>query len=164
LSSTAPSLPDLIVRLAAIDEAAEVSTVLRDAFEPYRPLYTPAAFAATTPSAEELRQRWHEGPVWVAAQSDRIVGTVAAVPRPGALYMRSLAVRRASGGAGCGCRLVEAVERHAAGHGFAMIVLSTTPFLDSAIALYERCGFRRTDAGPLDLAGTPLFTMQKILE
>ena len=89
---------------------------------------------------------------------------VAAVPRVDALYMRSMAVRRASGGAGCGRRLVEAVERHAAAHGFATVVLSTTPFLDSAIALYERCGFRRTDAGPLDLAGTPLLTMEKILE
>jgi hypothetical protein len=42
-------------------------------------------------------------------------------------------------------------------------VLSTTPFLDAAIALYERCGFRRTAGGPLELAGTPLFTMEKRL-
>ena len=91
-----------------------MSAVLREAFEPYRPLYTPAAFAATTPPADQLRQRWREGPVWVAVRDDRIVGTVAAVPR--------------------------------------------------ANALYERCGFRRTDAGPPDLAGTPLFAMEKMLE
>ena len=157
-------MPDLIVRLAAIDEAPDIAAVLRTAFESYRPLYTPAAFAATTPSADGVRQRWHEGPVWVALQDDRIVGTVAAVPRVDALYMRSMAVHPASRGAGCGRRLVEAIERHAAAHGFAMVVLSTTPFLDSAIALYKRCGFRRTDAGPLDLAGTPLVTMTKILE
>jgi ribosomal protein S18 acetylase RimI-like enzyme len=157
-------LPDLIVRLAAIDEAADIAAVLRDAFEAYRPLYTPAAFAATTPPADGVRQRWHEGPVWVALQGERIVGTAAAVPRVDALYMRSMAVSPASRGAGCGRRLLEAMERHAAAHGFVTVVLSTTPFLDPAIALYERCGFRRTDAGPLDLAGTPLFTMEKILE
>jgi len=157
-------LPELAVRLAAVGEAADVAAVLRDAFEPYRPLYTAAAFAATTPTADHLRQRWHEGPVWVALQDERIVGTVAAVPRVGSLYMRSMAVHPACRGAGCGRRLVEAVERHAAANGHESVVLSTTPFLHSAIALYERCGFRRTDAGPLDLGGTPLFTMQKILE
>jgi GNAT superfamily N-acetyltransferase len=157
-------LPDPVVRLAAIDEAGAVARVLRDAFEPYRPLYTPAAFAATTPSAEALHQRWHEGPVWVAVQGEAVVGTVAAVPRRDALYMRSMAVDSSSRGAGCGRRLVEAVERHAAAIGCGAVVLSTTPFLNAAIALYERCGFRRTDAGPNDLAGTPLFTMEKILE
>ena len=154
----------LVIRLATVGEAADVAGVLRDAFEPYRPLYTPAAFAATTPTADQVRQRWHEGPVWVALQDERIVGTVAAVPRAGSLYMRSMAVHPASRGAGCGRRLVEVVERHAAASGHDSVVLSTTPFLESAIALYERCGFRRTGAGPLDLGGTPLFTMRKILE
>jgi hypothetical protein len=41
--------------------------------------------------------------------------------------------------------------------------LSTTPFLAFAIALYERFGFRRSDAGPRELFGTPLFTMTKDL-
>ena len=41
--------------------------------------------------------------------------------------------------------------------------LSTTPFLESAIRLYEKFGFQRTSDGPLDLFGTPLFTMQKSL-
>jgi len=157
-------LPDSVIRLAVIGEAADVARVLRDAFEPYRPLYTPEAFAATTPSEVELRQRWHEGPVWVALEGDRIIGTVAAVPRPGALYMRSMGVHPDSHGRGCGRRLVEAVERHAVAASHPVLLLSTTPFLDGAIALYERCGFRRTDAGPANLAGTPLFTMEKILE
>ncbi len=39
--------------------------------------------------------------------------------------------------------------------------LSTTPFLHSAIRLYERFGYRRTDDGMNDLFGTPLFTMEK---
>jgi len=45
--------------------------------------------------------------------------------------------------------------------GCKRLYLSTTPFLHSAIRLYERCGFRRTDEGPHDLFGTPLFTMEK---
>jgi GNAT superfamily N-acetyltransferase len=157
-------LPDLGVRLATIEDAEDVAAVLGDAFESYRPLYTPAAFGATTPSADEVRQRWHEGPVWVAVLDGCIVGTVAAVPRGDVLYMRSMAVRTGSRGAGCGRRLVEEVERYAAACGQAAVVLSTTPFLSEAIALYEHCGFRRTAAGPSELAGTPLFTMEKKLE
>jgi hypothetical protein len=42
-------------------------------------------------------------------------------------------------------------------------VLSTTPFLNSAIRLYENFGFRRNEAEPHDLFGTPMFTMEKIL-
>jgi len=151
------------VRQATVDEAADVAGVLRDAFEPYRPQYTPAAFAATTPSAEELRRRWSEGPVWVSLQDGRIAGTVSAVARGQALYMRSMAVHPGCRGSGHGRRLVAAVERHAVAIGHRAVMLSTTPFLHPAIALYERCGFRRTPDGPADLEGTPLFTMTKAL-
>ena len=140
-----------------------MADVLREAFAPYQRQYTPEAFAATTPSAEQVRQRWLEGPVWVAVQDARVVGTVSAVPRGHALYMRSMAVRPASRGSGCGRLLLAAVESHATASGHRLVVLSTTPFLHPAIALYERCGFARTGEGPLDLAGTPLFTMTKAL-
>ena len=80
-------MPEPAIRLATPDEASGVADVLREAFAPYRPQYTP----------------------------DRLV------------------------------------------------VLSTTPFLHPAIALYERCGFARTGEGPVDLAGTPLVTMTKAL-
>jgi len=41
------------------------------------------------------------------------------------------------------------------------MLLSTTPFLDDAIRLYQRFGFERIREGLHDLAGTPLFTMEK---
>ena len=51
-----------------------------------------------------------------------------------------------------------AVERKAR-----RIYLSTTPFLFSAIRLYESLGFRRTGEPPDDLFGTPVLTMAKQL-
>jgi GNAT superfamily N-acetyltransferase len=60
--------------------------------------------------------------------------------------------------------LLEHVERYAREQGCKRMYLSTTPFLDRAIRLYERWGFRRDDAGPHALYGTPLFTMVKTLE
>jgi len=55
------------------------------------------------------------------------------------------------------------IEEYAKGNGCTKLVLSTTPFLDRAIRLYESLGFIRTDEGPYDLHGTPLFTMEKVL-
>jgi hypothetical protein len=48
--------------------------------------------------------------------------------------------------------------------GYERLLLSTTPFLDRAIRLYEKFGFRRNGEPPHDLFGTPLITMDKIIK
>jgi len=58
---------------------------------------------------------------------------------------------------------VDEIQRFAAANGCKRLFLSTTPFLDRAIRLYEAFGFQRTSDGPYDLFGTPLFTMEKVL-
>ena len=60
-----------------------------------------------------------------------------------------------------GALLLTHVEEFARTEGCSRLFLSTTPFLDRAIRLYERFGFRRTLEGPHELFGTPLFTMEK---
>jgi ribosomal protein S18 acetylase RimI-like enzyme len=155
---------EFLVRLATEDESAPIASVLHQAFREFEPLYTPEGFAATTPDSEIIRQRWHEGPVWVALQSGNIVGTVSALPRGDSLYVRSMAVLPHTRGLGVGRALLQEVEKFATFQGFHRIFLSTTPFLDGAIKLYLRYGFRLTNEGPFDLHGTPLFTMEKLLK
>jgi len=92
-----------------------------------------------------------------------MVGTISAVPKKEALYVRSMAVDPAARGFGIGRNLLEHAERFAVGNRFKLLLLSTTPFLTQAIQLYERFGFHRSDEGPQDLFGTPLFTMVKVL-
>jgi GNAT superfamily N-acetyltransferase len=152
------------VRLATEAEAEAIATALLEAFREYEPLYTPRAFAATTPTAAQIRGRWSEGPVWVARQAGRLAGTVAAVPKPEGLYIRSMAVLPEARGRGAGRLLLKSVESFAKAGGFKRMFLSTTPFLQGAIGLYETSGFQRTAAGPHELWGTPLFTMEKILD
>jgi ribosomal protein S18 acetylase RimI-like enzyme len=105
-----------------------------------------------------------EGPIWVALQNGEVVGTVSAVAKAEAFYIRGMAVDPAARGAGIGRALLEHVEEFAVRHRFKRLFLSTTPFLLSAISLYERHGFLRNDDGPHDLLGTPLFTMVKELK
>jgi GNAT superfamily N-acetyltransferase len=151
------------IRSATVDEAPVISAVLLEAFIEYKPLYTAAAFAATTPTAEQIRNRWDEGPVWVALSAGQIVGTIAAVSRDEALYVRSMAIQTTARGSGLGRSLLERVEDFAVRQAHKRMYLSTTPFLYRAIRLYEQFGFVKTVEGPDELYGTTIFTMEKYI-
>lgn len=153
------------LRCARAGDEMAISSVLLEAFREYLPQYTPAGFAATTPSPSEVLRRMEEGPVWLAIIESNTVGTVSAVLRgKHGLYIRGMAVLPQARGQQIGNLLFELIEEYAKEHGCMKLVLSTTPFLDRAIHLYERLGFVRTEEGPHDLHGTPLFTMEKVLE
>ena len=151
------------IRTATPADIPTIATILRESFATYEPQYTPGGYAATTPTAVQIAARFHEGPIWVALLDNTIVGTVAVAPRPAGLYVRSMAVLPAARGHNIGTLLLQEIERYAHANDHTRLYLSTTPYLDRAIRLYERFGFRRTDDGPHDLFGTPLFTMGKQL-
>jgi GNAT superfamily N-acetyltransferase len=156
--------PNIFVRNAFMDEAASIASVLYQAFVEFEPLYTPAAFSATTPTSDQIQKRWSEGPVWVVGEGSQLVGTISTVPKGEGLYIRSMAVLPSHRGRGIGHILLQAVEHLANKQALRRMFLSTTPFLMGAIRLYERFGFQRTDDGPHELFGTPLFSMVKPLE
>jgi hypothetical protein len=47
---------------------------------------TPAAYEATTPTAEQIAARFGEGPIWLAEQEGDVVGTVSVCPNGHALH------------------------------------------------------------------------------
>lgn len=149
--------------MAVAGDAPTIESVLSESFAEFRSQYTDAAFAATTPNADQIRTRLDEGPGWVALLDDAIVGTVSAVSRGRELYIRGMAVLPKARGHRAGVNLLEEIERYAATHGHQRLTLSTTPFLSQAIRLYENFGFRRSSEAPNDLFGTPLFSMEKFL-
>ncbi|MFI5274651.1 MAG: GNAT family N-acetyltransferase [Ktedonobacterales bacterium] len=151
------------IRRAAAEDSGAIAALLHAAFVEYEPLYTPAGFAATTPAGDQLARRLAEGPLWLALLGTSVVGTVGVIARSEAVYVRGMAVLPAARGRRMGEALLSQVERYAVAQGAAQLTLSTTPFLTRAIRLYERLGFRRSDDGPQDLYGTPLFTMVKLL-
>src|SRR5438128_837131 len=102
---------------ATSDEAASIAAVLHQAFAEYQSLYTAEAFAITTPTPAEIEQRWNEGPIWSVVKDGRLVGTVAAVAKGDALYIRSMAVVPSARGQGIGEMLLVEVERFARAGG-----------------------------------------------
>ena len=146
-----------------LEDAEAIASVLHASFVEFESLYTPAGFAATTPTADQIRERWNEGPVWVAVQNGSIVGTVAAVSKDSGLYVRSMAVLPVARGQGIAEQLLKEIENFSISQRHTRLFLSTTPFLKEAIRLYERFGFQRSDEGKHALFGTPLFTMVKLL-
>lgn len=152
------------ILLARIDQAPLIAATLRQAFLEYEALYTPEAFAATTPTTEKIQKRWNEGPVWTAIQSDEVIGTVAAVPKSESIYIRSMAISPTARGHGIGKSLLQVVEQFAIENDLHRMFLSTTPFLHRAIGLYKSFGFKQTGEGPHELFGTPLITMKKELD
>jgi len=156
-----PASPEIEIRQAKPQDAPAVAKVLCESFAEYEALYTRAGFLATTPNANEVLARMREGPVWLACREERVLGTVAAVAKGQSVYMRGMGVVPEARGSGIGPRFLECVEQWAHDHGCFRIFLSTTPFLNAAIRLYEKYGFRRTEEEPHDLFGTPLFTMEK---
>lgn len=151
------------IRLAGLPDAPAIAAVLRAAFEEYRPLYTEEAFAATTPAAEQVEARMLQGPVWVATRRGEIVGTVAAASRGEDFYIRGMGILPSARGLRIGALLLEAIHDTALAGAHRRLILSTTPFLDRAIRLYESFGFQCGDEGPHELFGTPLFTMTRSL-
>ena len=157
-------IPSIRIRMAVTEDAPSVAAVLHESFIEYKSRYTQEGYAATTPASEQIQNRIKEGPVWVAVYQDRIVGTVSAVPKGEGLYIRGMAILPAARGQRIGELFLREIEGFASERGFKRLFLSTTPFLNRAIQLYEHYGFRRSSEGPDNLFGTPLFTMEKIIE
>ncbi len=158
--------PKIEIRLAVPGDAPSIASVLHQSFVEYQSSYTPEGFSATALTSDQLeaRLRLNEGPVWVALCEEALIGTVSAVPKGEAVYIRSMAVLPTVRGQGIGELLLKQIESFALARGCRHLILSTTPFLSRAIRLYEHFGFRCSDEGPQDLFGTPLFTMVKTFD
>lgn len=164
MNNTKPRESAAQARRAEPHDAAAISALLHDAFVEYRGLYTDEGFAATTPGRQQIIGRMNEGPVWVVLRDNAIIGTGSAVRKNESLYIRGMAVHPSGRGLGIGILLLRTIEEFALSNGCNRLSLSTTPFLTPAIRLYERFGLQKTDEGPHDLCGTPLFTMAKALD
>ena len=150
------------VRQARSGDEPAIHRVLVAAFESFKPLYTPGCYDATTLDPVRIAERMQEGPVFVAEHEGRIVGTVGVKRDSRGAYVRGMGVDPAVRRLGVGRRLLQACEVWARVQGAPCLWLSTTPFLEGSIALYQMFGFVPAP-GPADLFGTPLRSFEKPL-
>ena len=128
-------------RLARPDESEAISELLLESFGQFQAEYTPGAFEYTTPSTKVVRERFDEGPIWVAMDGKAMIGTISGLPEPDRFYVRSMAVRPDAQRIGIGQRLLEPLETFAREGGFERMYLYTTHVLPGAKRLYEKNGF-----------------------
>src|SRR5262245_53119148 len=83
---------DVQIRRAEATDACAIAAVLDKSFVDYESRYTAEAFAVTISDPDRILERLNEGPIWVAMFNSAVVGTVSAVLRGEALYIRGMAV------------------------------------------------------------------------
>ena len=123
---------EIEIRRAQPDEAEAISRLIREAFGPFESEYTAEAFEYTTPSADAIRPRFDEGPIWVAFENGVMVGTVSGLTEPDRFYIRSMAIKPSAQRLGIGQRLLETLETFARGIGYNTLYLYTTFVLPGA--------------------------------
>ncbi len=137
----AKKVPELEIRFAKPGDEAAISSLIYEAFVPFREHYTPDAFNYTAASVETVRGRFAEGPMWLAYNGDEAVGTVSGMRDEDRFYIRSMAVRPLAQGKRVGQKLLDELEKFAQDAGFEKLYLYTTFVLPGAKRLYEKNGF-----------------------
>jgi ribosomal protein S18 acetylase RimI-like enzyme len=134
-------VPEIDIRRAEPGDECAIAELIFEAFAPFREHYTPDAFDYTAASAERIRERFPEGPIWLAYIGSEAVGTVSGLPEEGRFYIRSMAIKPTAQRAGAGQKLLEALESFAREAGYTRLYLYTTHVLPGAKRLYEKNGF-----------------------
>ena len=132
---------DVEIRFAEPGDEAIISSLIFEAFAPFREHYTPEAFDYTTASADRIRERFAEGPIWLAYVGGEPVGTVSGLPEEERFYIRSMAIDPDVQRGGIGQRLLDTLEAFAHDAGYKKLYLYTTHVLPGAKRLYEKNGF-----------------------
>ena len=154
----------ITIRRANEDDTSQIRLVLRESFLEFKSLYTEEAISATVATEEKLKLRLGLGPMWVACDNNKIIGSASCVEKTDELFIQGMGVLPAYRGQQIGYRLLIEIEKYARTRGISMLKLSTTPYLLLARNLYENFGFRIVNEGPYHLFRTPLFTMRKQLD
>jgi len=96
-------------------------------------------------------------------KGNNAIGTAAVVEKDNALFIRGMAVLPGARGLGAGLKLLQEIEKYAIENHLPILSLTTTPYLSSAINLYEKFGFRKFGETDNSFFGTLIFTMKKNL-
>jgi len=129
------------IQRAVPGDEETIAGLILDAFAPFRNEYTPDAFDYTAASVDRIRERFEDGPMWLAYLGNEPVGTVSGLPEEERFYIRSMAIKPSVQRGGIGQRLLDTLEAFASEAGYKKLYLYTTFVLPGASRLYEKNGF-----------------------
>jgi len=151
------------IRPATPHDSAAILACLREAFEPFRAAYTPAAFADTVLTPESFALRFTTMTILVATAPDSsVIGTIALSNHENEGHLRGMAVLTSWQGRGVAQLLLQAAESLLRSRGCRRVTLDTTAPLTRAIAFYIRHGYKSTGRVQ-DFYGMPLHEFAKDL-
>ena len=149
------------VRPAHEDDLPAVREVLEAAYRPYSLVVPEALFEPYLADVLDVRARMAAGVQLVAVDGERLIGTATHYPSAAAeghgwpaawAAVRGLAVHPAVRRLGVGRRIMTECRDRAAAAGAPVLALHTAAFMRTAVALYERMGFRRVTHHDLEVA------------
>lgn len=152
VATTAVARAAVRVRPARDDDLPAIREVLRAAYRPYAAVLPVVLFELYLADVLDVRSRTAAGVQLVAELEGRVVGTVTHYPSarddghgwpPGWAGLRVLAAHPEARGLGVGRLLTTECRDRASAAGAPALALHTATFMRSAVALYERLGFRR---------------------
>ena len=135
----------LMFRKALPSEGGDVDRVLRSAFTPY---VRKLGREVTADYYAWVGAPIQRGDVFLAVESDRVVGVAVTEQRESGLYIDRLGVDPARQGAGLGSWLLARLEEVARSRGAPGMSLETAEMMDHLIRLYRRNGFEIVGRGP----------------
>jgi len=137
------SLSDFVIREATDADAAEISSLYREVWQDYADKFPLELLQSRTPPPEGIIDWMREGVYFVADIDDGIIGVVGCISMHGTCQLTHLAVAKNHRKRGVGKSLVERVVSFAKEKRAAKVWLDTVPFLDIAISLYKKYGFKK---------------------
>jgi len=149
------------VRDATPADHAAIREVVQAAYRPYAAKLPPTAFRAYLADLLDIDAHARAGQLLVATVDDRVAGSVVFYPDASAQGLgwptgwaggRALAVHPDRRRHGAGTALMAELERRALACGAPAFAFHTSQFMTTAIALYERLGYRRRPAFDLDIS------------
>jgi GNAT superfamily N-acetyltransferase len=160
VSRTSGSAGRLIVRPARLTDHDAIREVVRAAYQQYEPVTGSELFSRYVDDLLDFERHSRHGQLIVAELDGAVRGSGAFYPDvsvqglgwpPGWAGGRALAVHPDARGHGVAQALLAAAECLARHHGAPVFALHTASFMTTAIALYDRLGYRRAPEFDRDL-------------
>ncbi|UCH05541.1 MAG: GNAT family N-acetyltransferase [Candidatus Thorarchaeota archaeon] len=139
-----PTNAAFLTRRAKVADANQISALYKRVWDEYEKLMPRELRESRQPSVDEMREWMKRETYIVAAMGSEVVGVVGCRLMHGTCQLTHMAVDKPHRGLGIGTALVKEVIEFARSKKSHKIWLDTAPFMEEAISIYMKFGFRKS--------------------